>query len=196
MSFLSTNIIDGGVIIFVAISASFSLGRGFVREVITIAAWVGACLAPIYLLPQLRPWIALNIGDDILVQTASGPALFILAFIALRIVGSIIVGALRLKEASGHLDHFFGLTFGLVRAIFLICLAYILLSYAVPFSEQPKFITQSRSFAIIFPLSKFITSFVPERYDIPLGPTEEDRSAEKDHSKDAGGTHDIPPDNP
>ena len=45
--------LDIGVLIVLAISALLAFGRGFVREVLSIGAWVAAAVVTLYAFPYL-----------------------------------------------------------------------------------------------------------------------------------------------
>ena len=49
------NILDFVVITLVILSGLFAFARGFVKECLSIASWIGASGAALYAMPYLRP---------------------------------------------------------------------------------------------------------------------------------------------
>ena len=115
------NNLDIAILIIVAISALIALGRGLVKEVLSIVGWVMAGVSVIYLLPVLNPFMMKYIESGWMsgVVTAS---LIIIIFMIIWIYATAgVVGKIRTSKLSG-LDRMLGLFFGVVRAFLLVIL--------------------------------------------------------------------------
>jgi len=90
------NPLDIGVIAVVVLSAIFAFARGFIREALSIVAWVGAAYLTIrgfdWVYAQVNP----HVHNVLLSQLIAGFGLFVLALIALTIVTGIIARMLHL----------------------------------------------------------------------------------------------------
>lgn len=113
--------IDVVIVMIVGISCLFGLWRGFVREVLSLLAWVAAILiARVYaqpLSPLFASWV-----ESVTMQ-------YVLAF-ALLFIAVLVVGALlnrlfaRLVNVTGLLltDRLLGAAFGVARGIVIVML--------------------------------------------------------------------------
>ena len=155
------NSLDIAILIIVAISALIALGRGLIKEVLSIIGWVLAIIAVIYLMPLLTPFAEKYIenGSAAAVATASG--IVILFFIIWIILTSNIIGSIRKSKLSG-LDRILGLFFGIFRAFLLVVLVYILINWMVPKENQAKVMQESKYFNIAGSFAKPIEDLIPE----------------------------------
>jgi membrane protein required for colicin V production len=157
------NWVDLVVIGIVAVSALLALLRGFVREVLSIAAWLGAFLFARWGFPYARPrfhdWFT---SPDVADAAAFG-ALFLFALILLSIVSSMI-GRLVHTAGLGGLDRTLGVVFGLVRGAALIAAAYIGAGLAVPVERWPPALQEARSLPIAYEGAVWAVSLLPPEY--------------------------------
>src|SRR5260221_6554457 len=109
----SVNALDIIVIAVVALSALFAFARGFVKESLSIAAWVGAGLITLYGLPHLRPVALKYISNPLLAAGAAGVTLFVVSLIVLSLLTSAVAGRVK-QSALSAVDPSLGL---LVRAL-------------------------------------------------------------------------------
>jgi membrane protein required for colicin V production len=155
------NALDIIVIAVIALSALFAFARGFVKESLSIGAWVGAGLITLYGLPLVRPFARQYIGTPLLADGAAGFALFIVSLIILSLVTSTIAG--HVKESSlSAVDRALGLLFGAVRGIVLACLGFIALSWAIPKeADWPGWVKVARTRSFLASGAEVLKSLVP-----------------------------------
>ena len=155
------NNLDIAILIIVAISALIALGRGLVKEVLSIVGWVMAGVSVIYLLPVLNPFMMKYIESGWMsgVVTAS---LIIIIFMIIWIYATAgVVGKIRTSKLSG-LDRMLGLFFGVVRAFLLVILMYILISWMMPVKSQPELLKKSKYFQIAGNFAEPIEKLIPK----------------------------------
>ena len=155
------NNLDIAILIIVAISALIALGRGLVKEVLSIVGWVMAGVSVIYLLPVLNPFMMKYIESGWMsgVVTAS---LIIIIFMIIWIYATAgVVGKIRTSKLSG-LDRMLGLFFGIVRAFLLVILMYILISWMMPVKSQPELLKKSKYFQIAGNFAEPIEKLIPK----------------------------------
>lgn len=167
MNFLTPDIIDISILIFVTISSLFALGRGFIGEILTLCIWIGATLTTIYGWPILHPFLGESFGTGPWVSLAGGSVLFILSFLLYRMI-STMIERMTQSDGFGFLNHLLGLFFGLLRGVLLICLGYFLLTQYVPVQQQPTYIIESKAFSIVLPISRHIATLAPEHFLAPF----------------------------
>jgi len=137
------NLFDAVVICVLTLSCLFAFFRGFVREVLSLGAWIGAAIVTIYYFPvmaaHLRPHFKSAIG-------AAGVGTLIIytgALIGFSLVNAVIIKYVRSGNDVGMLDNAMGFMFGAARGAFLISLGYFLLTIAMPEKDYPIWIKQS-----------------------------------------------------
>jgi membrane protein required for colicin V production len=151
VSGLSANFVDLAVIGVMLISALLAFGRGLVREVLSIGAWVAAALAALWGFPYAkdiaRKYISITILVTLIICAAISHA------IARNVRGSTF----------GALDRSLGLLFGLLRGAVLICFAYLLFTWAVPNeADQPDIIKEARSRPLVASGADILRSLLPQ----------------------------------
>ena len=147
------NNMDIAILVIVGISALIALGRGLVKEVLSIVGWVLAGAAVIYLLPVLNPFTLKYIESGWMAGIATAAFILIVFMIVWIYATAGVVGKIRTSKLSG-LDRLLGLFFGIVRAFLLIVLMYILISWMMPVKSQPDLLKKSKYFAE--PIEKLI----------------------------------------
>lgn len=116
------NLLDIGVLVLIFLSCVFGLWRGFVREVLSLAAWIAAIVVARIYSPHLAP-----IFDSI---TGNETARYVLAFALLCFV-TLLLGALinhfmtRLISLAGlqMTDRLLGALFGVARGVLIVAVA-------------------------------------------------------------------------
>ena len=155
------NFVDICVLAVIGVSALLALSRGLVKEVLSILSWVGAVLAVIFLLPRAEPLVAQYIKEPLLAQIASGVGIFIVALIVLGIINHYLSANVR-SSALGALDRSLGLIFGIVRGAVVVCVAYILMSWAMPNpASRPDVIREARTEPLVAEGAVFLKSLLP-----------------------------------
>jgi membrane protein required for colicin V production len=152
--------VDGVMLAVVLLSAAFSMVRGFVREILGVGAWIGAALAARAFYPYVEPYVASVLAAKNLVFYVSVIVVFIVVLIVLSIVSALIAGQVRDSALSG-VDRSLGLVFGLARGVFIICLAYIALSVAVPAPQWPAPVVNARFLPLAFQGATTLVTILP-----------------------------------
>ncbi len=143
-------LIDGIVAIVIVVSALLAYSRGFVREAMSIAGWVGATILAFLFADKVQPLIKQIpvlgdfIGDrcELSIIAAFG-AVFAVSLVVVSLFTPLL-GSLVQRSVLGPLDQGLGFLFGVVRGILLIAVAYFV--YETVLSTQDiAMIDDSRS---------------------------------------------------
>jgi membrane protein required for colicin V production len=154
------NTLDIIVLGIVGLSGLFAFARGFVREALSIGACVGAAFVAIYSFPLAQPFARKTIGSPALADIVAGAVLFLVPLVALNILTAGI--AARVKGSSlSALDRTLGFVFGLVRGAVIACLAYLLLSWALPEKDWPDWAQNARTRKLLASGADSLRSLVP-----------------------------------
>ena len=152
--------LDIAVAAIIIISALLAFSRGFMHEIFSVAAWVGAIFATIYGFPYLRPYARDLIGVELIADLAAGAAIFVVSLI----VFSLLTGSVtsRVKDSAlNALDRSLGFLFGIIRGVVLVCLAYILIGWIWTPEERPAWLQEARSIPLIEGGAGILRSLVP-----------------------------------
>jgi len=149
MSEAPLTVADIGVIAVLLISALWAFVRGFVREVLGVAAWVGAAFVTLYGFSYVQPYTRQLINIPYAADGVAIVALFVVSLILFSIVSHAISSQVRQSSMSA-IDRSLGFVFGLIRGAVVVCIAYLLLDWAVPPpQERPAWVTQAKSLPAI-----------------------------------------------
>ena len=138
---------DVGVAVLVLISAILATARGFTREILSLATWVGAAAVAAYLYfyqpDLLKPYFAEElIGKIVLVGAGFLISLIILHLITMRIADFVV------DSRIGPLDRTLGFIFGVARGALIAVVAVIFLMWLIPGGQQP-WLQDSKSLPIL-----------------------------------------------
>jgi len=156
------NPFDLGVIGVVALSAIFAFARGFVREALSIVAWVAAAYITFKGFDFVYARVDPHVHNPLLSQVIAGVGLFVVALVILTIITSIIARMVHITGLT-PIDRTLGFIFGLARGAFLVCLAYLLLDVSVPQQgDRPPWIREARSAPYLHEGAEMLRGFLPE----------------------------------
>ena len=159
------NPLDIGVIAVIVLSAIFAFARGFVREALSIVAWVGAAAITVYGFVPVLGLVDPLVKNPLLSQLIAGFGLFVGALIVLTIATSFVARMVR-ASALSPIDRTLGFVFGLARGAFLVCLAYLLLDISVQPGERPAWIREAKSAPYLHQGADVLRQFLPESLKI------------------------------
>lgn len=155
------NLADIIVFAVLILSAAIAFARGFVREVLSIGAWVGAAAATIYGFPYAQPFARRYIEMTLFADIAAGVTIFVVVLVVLTVVSHLLAKTVR-GSALGAVDRSLGLLFGLLRGAVLVCIAYLVLLWAVPEPDRPAWLIEARSLPLVQKGADFLLSLLPE----------------------------------
>jgi membrane protein required for colicin V production len=161
--------VDAAAISIIVLSAMFSLVRGFVREILGVAAWVGAAFAALKGYQLVLPYVA----SVLAMRAAQVPVSIGIVFVVILIILSIIsawIGGLVRESALSGLDRSLGLVFGVVRGAVILCLAYIGLSMFVVQDQWPAPVVNARLLPFAFEGASFLAGLLPPGYQPTILP--------------------------
>ena len=157
------NPLDIGVIAIIGLSAVFAFARGFVREALSIVAWVGAGFVALYGHDYVIAIVDRMVHNPLLSQLIAWGGLFIASLIALTIVTGIVARSVR-ASALSPLDRTLGFLFGVLRGAFIISLAYLLLDMAVPGTDRPSWLREAKSAPYLQQGADVLRNVLPEKW--------------------------------
>jgi membrane protein required for colicin V production len=155
--------VDLGVFGLLLLSGLLAFVRGFVREVLGLAAWAGALAAGMLGLPYSRPIVANWISAPAWVDPVAFFGTFLISLIILMLVARLFGGLVR-GSVLGGVDRTLGLLFGLARGAAIVVLAYILGAMIFPMDRWPPVVLEARSLWPAYVGAVWVRSQLPEEY--------------------------------
>jgi membrane protein required for colicin V production len=158
------NYVDIGVLVVIGLSALLALGRGLIKEVLSLFGWVGAAIAT-YLIyfhvPAVREFARKQIVEQVFADIATAVIVFTVALIVLGIINHFVVSRIP-TGFLGPLDKSLGLVFGLARGALLVAIAYILLEYVLPNrADWPPVIQEARTERYAAQAANYLKGLIP-----------------------------------
>ena len=177
----------------ILISAILAFTRGFVHEVLTIAAWVGAIVVTLFTFELAQPLARQYITLTWLADVITGLAIFVVSLVIFTIVSHAISRNVR-TSGLGAVDRSLGFLFGIARGAFLICVAYLGLMLWIPkMEDRPLWVQNARSTPMVERGAVYLASLLPEGFLERGEAAVDDLSGMKDDAEtliDAGETLD------
>src|SRR4051794_11065957 len=146
------------------VSGLLAMIRGFMREVLSIAAWATAAVATLLAYPRLLPIAKANISSDIVATGAviGGGVLLTL------LIGSVItvrISDMILDSRIGALDRTLGFLFGLGRGLVIVVVAFLFFAWLVPASKQPEGVRNAKSRVVLENTGEWLQALLPQDMD-------------------------------
>lgn len=157
------NWVDLVAILVVAISAMLAVSRGFVREVLGIAAWAGAAYFAVWGFPFVRYLFREWISNPDFADPVAYLALFIVALVFLSVITSMI-GRVVHTAGLGGIDRALGALFGIARGVLLVIAAYILAGWLVAEDRWPEPVLNARLLPTVYSGAIWVTEKLPAGY--------------------------------
>jgi membrane protein required for colicin V production len=162
------NFVDIVVLAVIALSTLLALGRGFVKEVLSIFGWIGAAIGTFlifFYVPQVREFARKQIAEPLLADIACAVGLFVVLLIVLGFFNHAISSRVH-GSSLGPLDKSLGLVFGLLRGVVLVALAHMAMTdWFIPNKDQrPDVINQARTEPYVAMAANFIKERIPQEW--------------------------------
>jgi membrane protein required for colicin V production len=157
---------DIAVLLFVGLGAITGFMRGFVQEILALAAWVFAIFAIRMLHAPTTAWLEPHLGSE------SGAAVLAFAlclgipFALVKLVAKWAGGKSR-ASVLGPIDRVLGFGFGGVKGVIIIVLGFsvLVLGYDTIWGVggRPEWITQARTYPFVNASSEALVQVIAER---------------------------------
>ena len=157
------NWVDTLVLLIVVLSAIIAFARGFISEVLGIAAWVGAFFLANAGAPMLRPAMRTWLGNADIADAASYGAVFLVGLVVLSILTGIVGGAVR-NSVLGGVDRTLGIVFGTARGLVILAAIYVGIGFVVPVERWPEGVAEARSVPYVYDLAVRLAELLPAEY--------------------------------
>jgi membrane protein required for colicin V production len=143
------------------ISGLLAMIRGFMREVLSIAAWICSAAATLYAYPRVLPSVKAYVNNDIVAAVVTVAGVFLGTLIIVSVL-TVRISDKILDSRIGALDRTLGFVFGLARGLLIVVVAFIFFDWLVPAKSQPSWVGNAKSWGVLKGTGDWMISLLPE----------------------------------
>jgi membrane protein required for colicin V production len=181
-------VLDIIVVVVVLISAVLAMVRGFVREVLSVAAWVAAVAAAYFLYGSVLPLVKPYFESNTVATIVSAAAIFFIALIVASFL-TMKVADVVIDSRVGALDRSLGFLFGAARGLLLLVIAMAFFTWLV--QKPPAWVATARSKPLLDTLGARLMAALPDDIEAKIQDWSHRR---QEGGADAGPAADDPAD--
>ena len=164
---MTFTIVDGVVLLVLAVSGILAWSRGLTREALAIAGWIVAAIVALYAAAYLEPLLAeipvvgpILAGACTLSKLAAFSVGFAIVLILLSIFTPLFSSAVQ-ESILGPVDKALGFLFGVARGLVLAAVVYLVYDQVVPPSDRLAMVDDARSVQMIAEAAELIERELP-----------------------------------
>ena len=154
-------LLDIILIVVMLISGLLAMVRGFMREVLSITAWILAAAATLYSYGKLVPYAKEYFNSDVVASIAVVGSVFLLTLLVVSVL-TIRISDMVLDSRVGALDRTLGFLFGLARGLIIVVVAFVFFNWLVPERSQPDWVKNAKSLVVLKRTGDSLISMLPE----------------------------------
>jgi membrane protein required for colicin V production len=154
-------LLDIILIVVMLVSALLAMVRGFMREVLSITAWVLAAGATLYSYGKLLPLAKQYFNNDVVAAVAVVGGVFLVTLLIVSVL-TIRVSDMVLDSRVGALDRTLGFLFGLARGLIIVVVAYMFFDWLVPDRSKPEWVLHAKSKVVLSSAGDWLKAQLPD----------------------------------
>jgi membrane protein required for colicin V production len=154
-------ILDLVLLAVMLISGLLAMVRGFMREILSIAAWGAAAVVTLFAFQKLLPSAKVYIANDTVATIAVIAGVFIGTLIVVSII-TVRISDMILDSRIGALDRTLGFLFGLARGLLIVVVAFLFFAWLVPEKQRPDWVTAAKSRVVLESTGNWLMSLLPD----------------------------------
>src|ERR1700761_2543689 len=143
------------------ISGLLAMVRGFMREILSIAAWGAAALVTLYSFNKLLPTAKTYFSNDTVATIVVVAGVFVGTLIVVSVITVKISDMIR-DSRIGALDRTLGFLFGLARGLLIVVVAFLFFSWLVPEKQRPDWVSNAKSRVVLDGTGQWLMSLLPD----------------------------------
>src|ERR1700716_203757 len=141
-------ILDLLLLAVMLISGLLAMVRGFMREILSIAAWGAAAVGTLYAFSKLLPTAKTYFNNDTVASVVVVAGVFVGTLIVVSIV-TVRISDMILDSRIGALDRTLGFLFGLARGLLIVVVAFLFFSWLVPDKQRPDWVANAKARGVL-----------------------------------------------
>ena len=158
---MPVTILDLILLAVMLISGLLAMVRGFMREILSIAAWGAAALVTLYAFSKLLPTAKTYFNNDTVASVVVVAGVFIGTLIVVSII-TVRISDMILDSRIGALDRTLGFLFGLARGLLIVVVAYLFFAWLVQDKQQPDWVRGAKSRTVLDSTGEWLKGLLPD----------------------------------
>jgi membrane protein required for colicin V production len=154
-------LLDLGLLAVMLISGLLAMVRGFMREILSIAAWLIAAAVTLYGFARAEIFVKQYVTNELVAKAVAGLGLFLLTLLIVSLF-TIKISDMILDSRVGALDRSLGFLFGLARGLIIMVVVFLFFSWLVPQKSQPEWVKGARSRVVLQGTGDWLLSVLPD----------------------------------
>ncbi|WP_340587719.1 CvpA family protein [Erythrobacter alti] len=154
------------VLLLIGVGAIGGFLRGFVQEVLSLAAWVLAVFAIHFLHTDLTAAILEYMGSPITAAILAFALLLLIPYAAMKLIARV-AGRKARESVLGPIDRVLGFGFGALKGVIIVVLAFslLVLGYDTVWGAKgrPLWIAEARTYQLVDAGSRAMVQIIAER---------------------------------
>ncbi|RIV88861.1 CvpA family protein [Aurantiacibacter zhengii] len=154
------------VLLIVGVGAIGGFLRGFVQEVLSIAAWILAILAIHFMHTDLTAAILEFMGSPITASILAFALLLLIPYAGMKLIARIAGRSTR-KSVLGPIDRVLGFGFGALKGVIIVVIGFslLVLGYDTVWGSKgrPLWIAEARTYQLVDAGSRAMVQIIAER---------------------------------
>ena len=142
-------------------SGVMALTRGFVREALTVTAFIAAALAALWARPVFADLASAFVPTGWPANIAALAFVFVIVYLAVSFVTHSLSHGVKQGEDVNVLDRTLGFVFGLVRGLVILGLVVLVFNNIAP-GSQPNWLTGARVYPLANASAVLLQSLAPD----------------------------------
>jgi membrane protein required for colicin V production len=163
--------LDIVIVAVIGLSAIIGMYRGLVREILSLAAWIGAGWIALTFYAPAKKLVEKWIEDPQWAGIVTGAGLFLVALVVLLILAGLVSRNTKKASMLAPANRMLGVIFGILRGGVIVALVYIATVHVVGLyadeetekAETPKWVETSRLMPHVRAAAAAIERLVPEK---------------------------------
>lgn len=150
------------LLVVMLISAMLAMIRGFMREVLSIAAWLAAAACAFFFFSRLAPIVKsqFNLSDTI-ANVIAAAGLFLVTLLIVSVI-TVRISDMILDSRVGALDRTLGFLFGLGRGLIIVVVAFLFFEWLVQEKSQPTWVQSAKSKVVLQGTGNWLKGLLPD----------------------------------
>lgn len=177
----SMNLFDLGVLIIVGLSAMLSFYRGFIREVLSLGGWIAASVVSLRFLEPAANYLKPQVHSEPVAVAIASIGLFLITLVVFTIVTGLILKGLKPAAKVGLLDNLAGLCFGVARGVFIVAIAFFIMTkFFADEKNYPDIVKHAVSRPYVAKVANWIGTLTPDYLDKVMDKNQDAVTRDKD----------------
>ncbi len=154
-------LLDILLLVVMLISGLLAMIRGFMREILSIGAWIVAALVTLYGYSRVLPIAQGYFNSNTVAAAATVGSIFLLTLLVVSII-TVRISDMILDSRVGALDRTLGFLFGLGRGLIIVVVAFLFFAWLVPDRSQPEWVRDAKSKVVLQSTGQWLISMLPD----------------------------------